>query len=295
MKNFKILLSIVLLGFSATALAQQDPNRTFYRYNMNLVNPAYAGAHDGSEVGINLRTQWVGVVGAPESQSAFFSTQMKKNVGLGVSILNDRTFVENQTAFAVDFSYRLKMNESTDLFLGVKGGATSYNVNSDGLTTFGFGADPSLMNLNGGFIPTVGAGIYFKGEFFFLSLSTPNVLSAERLEQNNGLAKLGQSKTHIYLAGGYDFVFNDNLVFKPSTLLQLVDAAPLSATFIAAFDIKNKFEIGGSFRLDEGFGGLFIFDISNWAELGYAYESAYDSPVQAASNGTHEVYIKLKL
>ncbi|MFS4494853.1 type IX secretion system membrane protein PorP/SprF [Maribacter sp. 2308TA10-17] len=294
MKSIKIILALLMLS-SLNTFAQQDPNRAFYRYNMNLVNPAYAGAHDGSEIGVNFRTQWVSVQGAPETQSAFFSTQMKKNVGLGISVINDRTFVESQTAIAADFSYRLKLGTNSDLYLGIKAGATSYNVNTAGLVTFDIMSDPSLSGIDGGFIPTVGAGAYIKGESYFLALSIPNFLTTDRLEQNDGVAKLGQSRTHIYLAAGYDFNISDNLVFKPSTMLQYVQDAPLSLNFTAAFRIKDRIELGGMYRLDEGFGGLFLFNAADWVDLGYAYESAYDSPVQAASQGTHEVFIKLKL
>ena len=34
---------------------------------------------------------------APETQSFFFSKPMGSKVGLGVSVVNDRTFIENQT------------------------------------------------------------------------------------------------------------------------------------------------------------------------------------------------------
>ena len=43
MKYIKIL-SLLLVGFTATTLvAQQDPNFTLYNFNMNIINPAYAG------------------------------------------------------------------------------------------------------------------------------------------------------------------------------------------------------------------------------------------------------------
>src|SRR6056297_3359968 len=159
--------SIVLTAFfllSTGISAQQDPNYTFYRYNMNLYNPAYAGSSERGELILGLRSQWAGVEGAPESQSAIFGTPLGKNVGIGISILNDRTFIEQQTWLAVDFSYRVRLNGSTDLYLGLKGSANSYDANTQGLVTYGVGQDGTLMNLESRFSPNVGAGAYLKGD-----------------------------------------------------------------------------------------------------------------------------------
>jgi len=43
LKTIYFVLS-TLLAFGALT-AQQDPNFTFYRYNMNLINPAFAGSN----------------------------------------------------------------------------------------------------------------------------------------------------------------------------------------------------------------------------------------------------------
>lgn len=308
MKLFKNIICASLLLTGLSTIAQQDPNRTLYRYNMNLINPAYAGSNGTSsdspqnlaydtksELGINLRSQWVGVQGAPETQSAFFSTGLGKNIGIGVSVINDRTFIEQQTAIMVDLSYRIKVSNGTDLFFGIKAGANSYNANTEGLTTFGLAQDPSLLNIKGGFKPGIGAGALFKGEKFFLAFSVPNITTTERLEQNDGEIKLGNSRTHMYLAGGYDIALGSNLTFKPSAMARYVDAAPLSLDLTAALRYNQKIEIGASYRLNEGIAGLLLFNAADWLDLGYAYESPFDSPIASASKGTHEVFIKFKM
>lgn len=262
---------------------------------MNLINPAYAGAETGSEFGLNIRSQWAGVEGAPETQSGFFSTNLGKNLGIGLSIINDQTFVENQTSVSADLSYKLKLAESTNLFLGIKAGANSYNVNEQGLVTFGVGADPSLSGLDGGFTPNIGVGAYLKGQDYFVTFSVPRILSPDRLEQNDGLARLGVDKVHMYFSAGYDISLGGNTVFKPSTLIRYVDAAPLSIDLTAAFSLGKRFELAANYRLDEGIGGYFIFRATENFDLGYAYEASIDSPVNVSSNGSHEVFMKFKL
>ena len=93
----KIQLMALFLGLSMWASAQQDPNYTFYRYNMNIYNPAFVGSSEAAEFSLGIRSQWAGIEGAPESQSAIFGMPVGKNIGLGASILNDKTFSEQQT------------------------------------------------------------------------------------------------------------------------------------------------------------------------------------------------------
>lgn len=294
MKYIKnILLGIVLLT-SMSVVAQQDPNFTLYRYNMNLVNPAYAGAHEGSELGINVRSQWANVEGAPETKSVFFGTGIGRKLGVGVSIINDATFIEDQTNLAIDVSYFITLKEDLNLYFGLKAGVNSYNANTSGLLTFGVGQDPSLTNLDGGFTPNIGAGVYLKGENYFVSLSVPNILSSDRLEEENGIAKLGSSKSHMYLAAGYDLPIGRQIVFKPSAMVRYVNSAPLSIDGTVAFSLKDLVELGAAYRLNEGLGGFLIFTFADWINIGYAYESAFDNQIESISNGTHEIFLKIK-
>ena len=296
MKNINIHLLIVLFLVLAInrSMAQQDPNYTFYRFNMNLINPAFAGAGETMDFGLTLRSQWAGVEGAPETQSFLFGTPVGSNVGLGASVLNDKTFVENQTFFAVDFSYKVKLNESLDLFLGLKGSFTSYDVNTSGLRTYGIHADPSLIDIDGRFTPNVGAGIYLKNDKYFVSLSAPKILTPDRLEQNDGEARLGVDKVHLYLVGGYDFSLSDALILKSSSMIRYVDSSPISVDLTGILEFNQQFGLGAGYRFNESLSGLFMFR-KNWFEIGYAYEMALESKVRNIDNGTHEILLNIKL
>ncbi len=295
MKFKNIYITLLLLFMTAILSAQQDAHYSFYRYNMNLINPAYAGAGEVTNIGMNIRSQWASVQGAPETQSLIFGTPVGKNVGLGVSIVNDKTFIEKQTWFALDFSYRLQLNEGNQLFFGVKGGFASYNVNTEGLVTYGIQQDRSLMNLDGRFNPNIGAGAYLRGERYFVSLSIPRILSPDRLQENDGEARLGVDKIHTYLAGGYDFDLGGSTQLKPTVLFRYVDGAPLSVDFTTLVGFNERFDIGAAYRLNEGLAGLFLFTAKDWLQIGYAYEMATQNQLRSVENGTHELMLNLKL
>jgi len=281
--------------FVTVVLAQQDPNYTFYRYNMNIFNPAYAGSAEGTQLTLGLRSQWAGVEGAPESQSAIFGTPVGKKVGIGLSILNDQTFIENQTWIAVDISYHIKLNENNLLYFGIKGSANSYDANTQGLLTYGVGQDGTLMDFESRFTPNVGVGAYLKNDRYFLSLSAPKLLTPDRLQQRDGNAFLGTDRMHAYLSGGYDFLLSKSVELQATGMIRYVDSAPLSYELTGIFDFDRRFNLGASYRLDESISGLFMFKVSNGFNLGYAYETALENPIDGLDSGTHELFMRLAL
>ena len=292
--NYIQLVALFLL-LSFKASAQQDPNYTFYRYNMNIYNPAFAGSSEAAEFSLGIRSQWAGIEGAPESQSAIFGMPVGKNVGLGVSILNDKTFIEQQTWMAIDVSYNIQLDEEHTLYFGIKGSANSYDANTQGLVTYGVGQDGALVDYDSRFTPNVGAGVYLKHDRYFASLSAPKLLTPERLKERDGNAYLGVDSMHAYLSGGYTFLLGKTLDLKTMGMLRYVDASPISVEVTGILDFGERFEFGASYRYDESISGLFLFNISNGFNLGYAYETSIQNPIDGLDNNTHELFMQLKM
>ena len=88
--NFKILLGALVFLSSMNINAQQDPQFTDYMFNTLTVNSAYAGSRDHFTATVLHRSQWVGLDGAPTTQSFSIDSPVGKNVGLGFSVVNDR-------------------------------------------------------------------------------------------------------------------------------------------------------------------------------------------------------------
>ncbi len=135
MKYFKNTLTIVAFLLIGSLYAQQEPNYSLYRYSKNIINPSYAGADGSTSLTANLRSQWVNVEDAPETQSFFFATPLGKRVGIGASVVNDKVFVENRTSFSIDFSYNF-LCQKTNLFLGLKAGGSTYDVDRGSLSNY---------------------------------------------------------------------------------------------------------------------------------------------------------------
>lgn len=294
MKYFKNTLTIVAFLLIGTLYAQQEPNYSLYRYSMNVINPAYAGADGSTSLTANLRSQWVNVEGAPETQSFFFAKPLGKRVGIGASVVNDKVFVENRTSFSIDFSYMVPMSNETKLFLGLKAGGSTYDVDRGRLSNYPiFPGDPALDNIDTGFNPNVGVGGYLMNEKYFISLSMPTLLLSQSINNKDGRVTYATDKTHVYLSGGYNFTVSDSVEFLPYTMVRYVGGSPLSVDINASFRFYSKLELGASYSTDKALTGLFVVDLADWAKIGYAYQGSTRSEVSGVSNGTHEILFRL--
>ena len=131
MKKNIIILLIFLFALSSNA--QQDPQYTQYMYNMNVINPAYAGSVEGIGIGMLYRNQWEGLEGAPTTGTINIHSSIGKNVGLGVSVISDDIGPVKETNIYADFSYTLNLSNSNNLAFGLKAGFTTHDIGLIGL------------------------------------------------------------------------------------------------------------------------------------------------------------------
>lgn len=294
MKIIKNILAGALLLFSSMLFAQQESVLTTYRYHMNIVNPAYAGVNGETVLMSTIRQQWTGIKDAPQTQAVSFGTSVGNNLGLGVSMVYDKTFIEKQTQLGIDFSYKLQVGALTDLYLGIKAGGNFYNVNTSGLETYSPQSDPALTTINQ-FNPNVGIGALLKNDKYFISLSVPRMLNTERAKNKDGYTAVATDRAHVYLSSGYDFDFETvtELVLKPSFMMRYVNGAPLSVDLNLMLQIEKFLEIGGSYRVDNAYAAIAGLTISDHLTLGYAYEKSTGKLMASAKN-SNEFFLRFK-
>ena len=277
-----------LLVWSATA--QQAPNYSLYKYNLNIINPAYAGSNGFSQLSAAFRSQWVGVQDAPETQTINYNGLLTEKVGIGVNVQRDNVFISNEYNVYADFSYKLNIAENMSLFLGLKAGGTFLDIEFEKL---GNGTDPLLNQNVSEFNPNFGAGAYLKGEKFFVTVSTPKILKTNRYDKN-ALSSSASDEMHVYAGGGYSFDISDNVVLTPSVMGRYVGGSPFSVDISATGRFMDRFEVGANYRLDDSITGLAYFDIANWVSLGYGYERNI-SDVRDFNDGSHEIMVRFNL
>ncbi len=288
----RTLLVLLIVGFSAQlATAQQDPQYTQYIYNMNVINPAYAGNKEALSLTALYRNQWSGFDGAPETATFSGHSPVGKNVGLGLSVISDELGPVNETNAYADFSYTLQLGTKTKLALGLKAGATFLDIGLTDLDLQDEGDQLFSENVNTT-KPNFGAGLFLYTDNFFFGLSVPNFLTTTHLDEN--ALDFGSEERHYFATAGYVFQINDNFKLKPSALVKSEFNSPVS------FDVNlnalffDKFEIGGSYRLDDSFSGLVGFQATPVLRIGYAYD-AVTSEIRVVAPSSHEVILTYDL
>ena len=293
MKQLKKIMALLAL-VSISANAQQDPQYTNYMYNTININPAYAGSRGALSIFGLHRSQWVGLEGAPTTNSFSVNTPIADSkVGLGVSFVNDALGVMDENTLSVDFSYTLDLNNrGSKLSFGLKGSANLLNVAYSDLNKYNPN-DPQILNdVSNEFTPNIGAGIYWHTEKSYVGFSVPSFLESTRY--NNNIQSTMQQKMHYYLMGGHVFEINPTLKFKPAFLLKAVEGAPLQADITGNFLIHDKFTIGGAYRWDAAWSALVGFQVTDGMFIGYSYDSDIKA-LRNYNNGSHEIFVRFEL
>lgn len=288
MKRIYILFAL-LIAFQVSA--QQDPQYTQYMYNMNVINPAYAGSFEGVAIGALYRSQWVGIEGAPKTGTLTVHSPVGRRVGLGLSLINDEIGPVRETNVYADFSYTLPLGEVTKLALGVKAGATFHDralANLDLIDP----NDPFFVDINET-TPNIGAGAYlYQPNKYYISLSMPNILNATHIDQNG--RKIGSETEHFFAAAGYVFDLSENFKLKPHAFLKAAFDAPVSFDANLNLFMYDIVEIGAGYRLDDSFSGMINFMVSPKLRVGYAYDSV-NSALDVSTSSSHEIFINFDI
>lgn len=292
MKKITIFLAFGLVLFFNDANAQQDPQYTQYMYNMNVVNPAYAGSRGTLSLGLLGRSQWNSVDGAPKSLTFSTHAPLGKKVGVGISVIADEIGPAKEQNIYGDFSYTLETSAEGRLAFGLKAGVTLLSVNllDVVLPDTGNAGDPIFDENINKTMPNFGAGVYYYTNKWYVGFSAPNILKTEHLDKDVANSKASE-EVHYFLTGGYVFDLSSTLKFKPSLMFKGVKGAPISFDVNANFLLYDRFELGASYRYEDSVSALFNFGVTPDFRIGYAYDYTISEFSNAHTGGSHEIIL----
>ena len=285
-------LVLVLLFCSTAGFAQQDAQFTQYMYNTININPAYAGSRGAMSIFGLYRTQWVGLDGAPETSSFSLNTPINNNVGLGVSLVNDKIGPTNENNISADFSYSIQTSATAKLSFGIKGSANIFKLDPTKLNPEHQG-DTQFQDFQNKFAPNIGAGVYWHTDKAYVGLSVPNFIQTTRYDDND--YSIYKDRINYYFIAGYVFNLNryETIKFKPALMTKMVEGSPLQVDASANFMFNDKFVIGVAYRWSASFSTLAGFQITDSMYLGYSYDRETTRLVNYNS-GSHEIFLRFE-
>lgn len=297
MKKISILILFFAL-FNSSSFAQQDAQYTQYMYNTISVNPGYAGSRDVLNLTGLYRTQWVGLEGAPKTMTfSGHSPLRNEKLGLGLSIVRDQIWIQDETYLNLDFSYTINTSVNGQLAFGIKAGAHLLNIdfaktNPENDTDDNFN---TANNVDNKFSPNVGFGVYYHTNKFYIGYSAPSLLKTKYYNNDiSSISYLAKHRIHHYLIAGYVFDINDSTKFKPAFLFKAVEGAPLQADLSGNFLFNEKFTLGLAYRWDAALSGLVGFQLSESLMIGYSYDWE-TTELNNYNSGSHEIFLRFEL
>ncbi|RYF20856.1 MAG: type IX secretion system membrane protein PorP/SprF [Flavobacteriales bacterium] len=282
-------LVIIFMFFSVVCSAQQDSQFTQYMYNTIEINPAYAGSRGVLSVFGLYRTQWVGLDGAPETSTFSVNTPLNNsNLGLGVSLVNDKIGPTNENTLSADLSYSIQTSESFKLSFGIKGTANLFNLDPSKLN---YEVDEQLQDISNKFTPNVGAGIYYHSDRAYFGLSVPNFIETNRYDDND--TAIFKEKINYYFMAGYVFNLDrlEYIKFKPALLTKLVEGAPLQIDVSGNFMFNDKFVVGLAYRWSASVSAMAGFQVTKGMYIGYGYDHE-TTQLRRYNSGSHEIFLR---
>jgi type IX secretion system PorP/SprF family membrane protein len=290
--RIKITYILALCLMSTVGFSQQDPLYSQYMFNMMGINPAYAGSRDILSVTAVARMQWVGLKGAPTSQLLTGDFAMKnKKIGLGMQIYNDKIGVMKTTGFNFNYAYRISMKTGI-LALGLQGGLSSFRANYRDIDLgTNTGNDIAFSENVNEIKPTIGAGVFFSTDHYYIGFSCPHLLNQKHSYNTN--TGSGKSSTyqnnHWIFTAGYVFNLTHDVALKPSLLLRMVPGAPLTTDINANVWFYKILSLGVSVRTSEMVIGMIEFQANKQFRFGYAYDYTTSN---RTSRGSHELMLR---
>lgn len=287
MKKLLLILSLLLSGVSVQA--QQDALYSAYRFNPLALNPAYAGSRDAISIVALHRSQWVGIDGAPMTESlAIHSPIGKTKLAVGFNMAYDQLGPTNNLMGFLTLAYHLQLKKGR-LSFGVKGGIYDAIFDFNDLDY----KNPDPLENTGtvhSVVPSFDFGIYYYTNYFFIGAAVNHMTRHEFKFENVPTSNEQYLHRHYNLMVGGAIPVAPNVVLKPSLKAQYVYGAPFTFDINFSTLLYKKVWVGASYRYNNSIVFLTEWNITDYMRIGYAFDLAFNELIHY-NKGTHEVFL----
>jgi type IX secretion system PorP/SprF family membrane protein len=299
----KIAATLLLVLPFLWAQAQLYPQFTNFAHNRHVLNPAVAGSEDYVDIMALYRAQWVGIEGAPSSQTLSAHAPLYRiNSGVGLMVMNDLLGAQRTTTIHATYAYRFKFRFG-NLAAGVGVGMFQKAIDGtklrspEGDYTGGINHQDNFIpgQMVSGLGPDLSGGIYFNNKKIYAGVSVNNLLGSKVTVDGQGASAEIRMPRSLNVSAGYMIELNRNLNLQPNVLVQTdFNTFQTSANLILYF--KDNIHGGLAFRGStanniDGFSALFGVRLVKQLHVGYSYDFSL-SKLNQVNTGSHEVFAR---
>jgi type IX secretion system PorP/SprF family membrane protein len=304
-----VFLSLHLL-FSDQSVAQQNIQFTQYVFNSLSVNPAYAGYKEEWFAQMALRSQWLGVEGAPKTGVISIDgivDPRDRKMGIGFQVTSDKIGPQFTTSVTGNYAYRLQLNDDDTqrLSFGIGVGVVQYNLDGQMLNTSEGGDQAIALDNESHLKPDLRLGVYYNSDYWYVGLSMLDAFSNGGVTNTTRSPAFNISRSrHAYFIAGSLINISPEMRVRPSLMIKEDFRGPTSLDLNVMTIFNDKLWLGGSFRT--GFGlwkkgindldlgkqnsisGIVQVFVSDRFRIGYSYDYV-TSKLGSNQNGSHEL------
>ncbi|MCD6068476.1 MAG: putative rane protein [Bacteroidetes bacterium] len=284
---------VSILAVSNKVKAQQLGIFTNYLLNDYYYNPAVVGAKDVAIANLSYRRQWTGFTDAPVSYmgSVYGSVKNKRKVGLGGTIIGDKSGLLQRTGGYFTYAYHFDLTKKLRLGLGISAGFLQYRIKLYDVRVIDNGDDMLTGNVLSSNAFDANSGFYLYHEKFFVGVSGNQLLNY-KLPFANSNSRL---KPHMYGMAGYNFKFGSGKVKKnelqPSFMVREANNnVNIQGDLSLKYTYNKAFWIGAMYRTETAVCALVGFNYKDRFNVAYAYDYALNR-INQYSMGTHEFWL----
>jgi type IX secretion system PorP/SprF family membrane protein len=284
----RVFLASLIVLFATQVRAQFEPQFTQYMFNEMFINPAYAGSREHIALTALYRNQWVGIEGAPKTQTFSGHAPLRnEKIGIGLSILHEEIGVTQDLSAFGSYAYRIPLAKGF-FSMAVSGGIIHHQeqlleVKTQDQGDYSFLGTPKLT------VPNMGFGTLYYSRNFYLGLSIPRMMQ-NQVDAVTGKAtnKVNIPYWHYYMMGGYVFTLNEGVKLKPTFMVKAVSGSPVIADLGAHVLLNEVLWLGGSYRTSDSWAAVMQIQLNKQMRLGYSYDYTL-TELNQFNSGTHEI------
>lgn len=283
------ILIVISFLVAFTTRAQYVPILSQYMFNDLSLNPANTGNQDGLSLFGNFRAQWVGIPGAPMTQTFSAHSPLKNSSSaIGLQFFSDKIGVDRNNGIFASYAYRINM-KAARLSFGLSGGVffvrslnSELQVNNNN--------DATLTDSPLGVLPDASFGVSLNAKKYFASFSIPLFLG-HRYDGTSFKIDHDIRNYNFMLGGGYALQFAEGKHIKPSLLLKYKIGSRPQADINVMAELHPIFELGISYRTEEA--AIILLKVLPTKQLSIMYSFGMPlTPISYRQFGSHEIGIR---
>lgn len=283
----KTKIFFILFVFSCSLLKSQNDfqfsNQSFMRITYN---PAATGQQKYWSASSFARYQWIDVNNAPVTKLFNIHKYFEKpNIGLGLSIVNDKLGLENNYYIKTTYSYHLKLKDQTFLSMGLGAGVISKSFDIASLQLEN--SESVALNSEATLKPDFDAGFEFNNSNWTIGIASTHITNDIFRSDNYRLAR------HYYFYSRYMLKEFNGVDLSFAYSLNSSKIKTQHEINVTAF-CKRSMICGYSYRLNESHVFIAGMDINQRIRLLYSYDMN-TGRLAGVSRGSHEILLQFKL